>query len=134
MRVVVFGAGRTGARLACTLSHAGHAVAVIDWNASSFLRLPEDFSGETVLGNAMDQDILREAGIEDADAFVATTGGDNRNIMVSQIVRTVFAVPRVISRIKDPFRAHLYKTLGLDVECRTIAGAERILDLTLSPE
>ena len=76
----------------------------------------------------MDQDILRSAGIEQADAFVATTSGDNRNIMAGQIAEHVFRVPRVISRIKDPIRAEIYGRLGIKVDCRTIEGARIILD------
>jgi len=129
MRIVVFGSGRTGAWLVEQLLDAGHDVTVIDWNEAAFGRLPEHYSAATVLGNAMDEDVLRDAGVEGCDAFVATTGGDNRNIMVSQIVRTVFGVPKVISRIKDPIRADIYSGLGLEVECRTLAGATLILDL-----
>jgi trk system potassium uptake protein TrkA len=132
MRIIIMGAGRTGSRLAVMLENAGHDVRVIDWDAAAFQRLPEDFVGEEIIGNGVDQDVLRAAGIESADAFVACTSGDNRNIMASQIAQQVFAVPKVISRIRDPIRADIYGRMGIAVDCRTIVGAETILDLVLS--
>lgn len=129
MRVVIMGCGRTGSLLAVKLVAANHDVTVIDWNSAAFARLPQNFAGETVLGNAVDQDVLREAGIESADAFVAATSGDNRNIMASQIAQRVFRVPKVISRIRDPNRARLYQQSGMQVDCRTVEGARLILDL-----
>lgn len=134
MRVVIMGAGRTGARLAQSLVEDGQDVTVIDWDHSAFARLPEDFGGRTVFGNAMDQDVLRRAGISSADAFVAATSGDNRNIMAAEIVQQVFAVPKVITRIKDPIRAEIYRERGIEVDCRTTIGAELILDLVESPD
>lgn len=132
MRVVIMGAGRTGTRLAERLVLDGQHVTIIDWDPRAFARLPEDFEGRTVLGNAMDQDVLRRAGIASADAFVAATSGDNRNIMAAQVVQQVFAVPKVISRIKDPIRAEIYSSRGIEVDSRTLAGSELILDLVES--
>lgn len=121
------GSGRTGSLLADLLVHAGHEVTVIDWHESAFDRLSEDFPGETVLGNAVDQETLTRAGLNKADVFVAATSGDNRNIMASEIARTVFHVPRVISRVKDPNRAGIFKKLGIEIDCRTTEGVEAIL-------
>jgi trk system potassium uptake protein TrkA len=121
------GSGRTGSLLACLLARESHDVTVIDWHESAFDRLPDDFPGETVLGNAVDQETLHRAGIDSADVFVAATSGDNRNIMASEIARTVFHVPRVISRVKDPNRAGIFRKLGIEVDCRTTEGAEVIL-------
>jgi trk system potassium uptake protein len=127
VRIVIMGCGRTGSLLACLLDRAGHEVTVIDWHETAFDRLPDEFPGETVVGNAVDQETLTRAGIETADVFVAATSGDNRNIMASEIARTVFHVPRVISRVKDPNRAGIFKKLGIEVDCRTTEGAEFIL-------
>ncbi len=129
MRVILMGSGRTGSLLAAKLAAAEHDVTVIDWNQGAFARLPESFPGRTVVGNAVDQDVLRTAGIESADVFVAATSGDNRNIMAGQIALNVFHVPKVISRIKDPIRAEIYGQLGIEVDCRTTEGAQVILDL-----
>lgn len=127
--VLIMGCGRTGARLAEMLDADGHEVTVVDWDAASFDHLPETYGGRAVVGNALDQDVLRAAGITGVDSFVAATGGDNRNIMASQIARHVFAVPRVIARIKDPDRAEFFHNLGLEVDCRTSEGARLLLDL-----
>src|SRR5438270_11259625 len=96
------GCGRTGSLLAGNLADVGHGVTVIDYDDSAFSRLPESFPGEIILGNAIDVNVLRQAGIERADVFVAATSGDNRNIMASEIAQNVFHAPKVISRIKDP--------------------------------
>lgn len=127
MRVVIMGSGRTGSLLARLLTDAGNDVTIIDWDESAFERLPEDFPGETVLGNAVDHETLKQAGLETADVFVAATSGDNRNIMASEIALNVFRVPRVISRVKDPNRAGIFSQLGIEVDCRTTAGVEAIL-------
>lgn len=129
MRVIIMGSGRTGSQLAIMLVNAGHEVAVIDWNPASFTRLPADFPGETVVGNGLDQDVLREAGIEHADSFVAATSGDNRNIMASEIAQHVFRVPKVVCRIRDPSRAQIYVECGILVDCRTTEGVRVILDM-----
>jgi len=129
MRVVIMGSGRTGSLLAQMLDEANHAVTVIDWSASAFDRLPDDFRGATVVGNGVDVDILRAAGTPGADVFVAATSGDNRNIMASQIAQYVLHVPKIVCRIKDPNRARIYSALGMHVDCRTTKGADRIIDL-----
>jgi trk system potassium uptake protein len=129
MHVVIMGCGRTGSLLATMLTEAGHEISIIDWSESAFQRLPEDFQGQTVLGNAVDQDVLVEAGIERADAFVAATSGDNRNVMASEVVQRVFHVPKVVSRIKDPNRAEIFQDLGIEVDCRTVEGTEVLLEL-----
>ncbi|HZU13624.1 MAG TPA: TrkA family potassium uptake protein [Chloroflexota bacterium] len=129
MRVIIMGSGRTGSRLAGMLSRAGQDVTVIDWNEQALDRIPDDFAGQTIVGNAIDQDVLREAGIESADVFVAATSGDNRNIMASEIAYKVFSVPRVVCRVKDPNRARIFEGLGIIVDCRTTQGTQAILDM-----
>jgi trk system potassium uptake protein TrkA len=129
VRVVIMGSGRTGSRLANMLAEAGHGVCVVDWNESAFDRLGDDFTGETLLGNAIDAEVLREAGIERADVFVAATSGDNRNIMASEVARDLFRVPRVVCRVKDPNRARIFGQMDIKVDCRTLEGANAILSL-----
>ncbi|HEV3309729.1 MAG TPA: NAD-binding protein [Chloroflexota bacterium] len=128
MRVVIVGCGRVGSRTAHKLAQAGHDVVVVDSDKDAFSRLRDDFTGTTVSGNAIEQGTLRRAEADKADVFLAATGGDNRNIMTSQMALTMFRVPKVIARIKDPERARIYRELGLEVECRTISGAEAILE------
>ena len=117
------GCGRVGARLARMLTAADHEVTIMDVKSSAFSRLGSDFKGTTMLGNGIDQEVLRRAGIERADAFVAATQGDNRNIMASQIAQHVFGVKRVVTRIYDPLRSDTFKTLGIQAISPTIIGA-----------
>lgn len=114
MTIVIMGCGRVGGKLAAMLDAAGHRVTVLDLDAYSFRRLPLTFSGTALIGNGTDEDMLRKAGIENADAFIALTQGDNRNVMAAQIAKHVFKVPRVICRIYDPLRKDIYEQLGLE--------------------
>jgi trk system potassium uptake protein TrkA len=132
MHVVIMGCGRTGSLLAGMLTESGQQVTVIDWLEDAFTRLPENFPGDTIRGNAVDQDVLKAAGIATADVFIAATSGDNRNIMASEIAKKVFAVPQVISRIKDPDRAEIFHSMGIEVDCRTSQGVAVLLDLVAS--
>jgi len=124
MKVVIMGCGRVGAQLAGLLATDGHSVTVLDNDAYSFRRLPPDFSGTALIGNGLDQEVLKRAGIEEADAFVVVTQGDNRNVMAAQIAKHIFNVPRVICRIYDPLRRDLYDTLGLEAISPTTVFAQ----------
>lgn len=114
MKVIIMGCGRVGSRLAGLLDTAGHNVTVLDTDSYSFRRLQTGFKGKALVGNGIDEEALKRAGIEHADAFVAVTQGDNRNIMAAQIAKHVFGVKRVICRIYDPLRQELYESLGLE--------------------
>src|SRR5581483_3333545 len=102
MNVIIVGCGRVGALLATNLAAKGHDVTVLDMDMESFDRLPPAFKGRTMVGSGTDMDVQRRAGIEQADAFVACTPGDNRNIAACQIAREIFHVPKVVARINDP--------------------------------
>lgn len=118
------GCGRVGAELATTLDQEGHDITVLDINEYQFERfLPETFRGRKMRGNAIDQDVLRRAGIEHADAFIAATAGDNRNVTASQIAMHIFGVRRVVCRIYDPIREQMYHQLGLRTISPTKVGA-----------
>jgi trk system potassium uptake protein TrkA len=124
MKVVIMGCGRVGARLASLLEKDGHQVNILDTDDYSFRRLPPDYSGTALVGNGLDEDVLKKAGIMEADAFVAVTQGDNRNIMASQIAKHVFKVPRVVCRIYDPLRRDLYIKLGIEAISPTTIFAQ----------
>ena len=128
MKIVIMGCGRVGSRLAAQLDREGHAVSVIDVNPRQFKRLGENFSGNTIIGTGIDEDVLRAAGIDGADAFIAVTEGDNRNIMASQVAKEIFGVPEVITRIYDPVRNKIYRGLGLDTVCPTLIITDTIRD------
>ncbi len=124
MKVVIMGCGRVGAQLAGLLDADGHSVTILDTDAYSFRRLPPKFGGTALIGNGVNEEILKRAGIEEADAFVAVTQGDNRNVMAAQIAKHIFNVPKVISRIYDPLRQELYSTLGLEAISPTTIFAQ----------
>ena len=117
------GCGRVGARVAQMLTKAGHEVTVMDVSSSAFSRLGPDYKGTTILGDGTDQEVLKRAGIERADAFLAATQGDNRNIMSSQIAKHVFGIKHVVTRIYDPLRSDTFTALGLEAISPTIIGA-----------
>ena len=126
MKVVIMGCGRVGAQLAGLLDADGHKITILDTDAYSFRRLPPDFGGTALIGNGTDEEALKRAGIEEADVFVALTQGDNRNVMAAQIVKHIFNVPRVISRIYDPLRQELYDTLGIEAFSPTTIFAQLV--------
>ncbi len=126
MKVVIMGCGRVGAQLAILLDKENHKVTTLDINVDSFRRLPPEFKGKALLGNGMDENVLKKAGIEEADAFIAVTQGDNRNIMAAQIAKHIFKVPKVICRIYDPLRRDLYSMLGLDALSPTTIFAQML--------
>lgn len=116
MKVIIMGCGRAGAELAVMLERNGHEVTVLDSDPAAFGPLgylSQEFRGVRMVGNGIDQDVLRRAGIEQADAFVSVTRGDNRNVMACQVAKHVFGVPRVVSRVFDPIRNEMYRSLGL---------------------
>ncbi len=128
MFVIIMGCGRVGARLANLLVDAGHEVTILDVNSQAFWRLGPEFKGTTMVGNGIDVDVLRRAGIERADAFAACTQGDNRNIMASQIARHIFKVPKVVTRIYDPIRQQTFAELGLETISPTVLGANAFME------
>jgi trk system potassium uptake protein TrkA len=126
MKIVIVGCGRVGAMAARALAGAGHQVTVVDISRHAFDRLGSEFEGEMILGNGIDEDVLRRAGIEHADGFASLTNGDNRNIMAAQIAREIFKVPKVITRIYDPIRENVFREYGLDTVSPTLSGARKI--------
>ncbi|MBI4318361.1 MAG: TrkA family potassium uptake protein [Chloroflexi bacterium] len=129
MRVVIVGCGRVGSELAGQLSAEGHQVAIIDKNPLAFKRLRKGFKGITVEGNAFDLDVLKRAGIEQADGFASVTAGDNTNYVLAAMARSRFKVPRVVTRIYDPLRADIYRRLGVPTISSTVWGANKIREL-----
>lgn len=132
MYAIVIGCGRAGAEIAARMDAAGDAVVVIDRSRHAFHRLPDDFSGSTLVGTAIDLDVLEAAGVARADVLVAATYGDNSNLTAVQLARLKYQVPRVIARVKDPVRARVFAERGIETVCSTdiIAGAiiDRIAD------
>ncbi|MGW0433154.1 potassium channel family protein [Micromonospora sp. NPDC003197] len=127
MHIVIMGCGRVGSTLAHSLESRGHTVAVIDQDADSFRRLGADFGGLTVTGIGFDGEVLRQAGIERADAFAAVSSGDNSNIISARLARETFGVARVVARIYDQRRAQVYERLGIPTVATVRWTADRMV-------
>jgi trk system potassium uptake protein TrkA len=113
VRIVIAGCGRVGSDLALSLSDSGHDVSVVDVDAWSFRRLGSAFNGTTHEGQAYDIRVMRDAGIEFADAFAAVTSFDNVNLMAVQVANQVFGVPKTVARLDDPRRTDAYRALNI---------------------
>jgi trk system potassium uptake protein TrkA len=132
VKIIIMGCGRVGAQLASLLDAEGHQVTVLDIDAHSFRRLPPSFGGTALVGDGTDEEMLRKAGITEAEAFVAVTQGDNRNVMGAQIAKNIFNVQRVICRIYDPLRKDVYEALGLEAVSPTTVFAQLLRDKLLT--
>lgn len=123
MKVIIIGCGRVGSLVAQSLEAEGHSVAVIDRNPDAFRRLPEGFrfKGKKIVA----------VRIEEADALLALTDGDNTNAMVAQTARDIFHVPKVLARINDPLRADTYHGSGIPTICQTAIMANPVLEKIL---
>jgi trk system potassium uptake protein TrkA len=119
VKIVIVGCGRVGAAVAEAYDAGGHDVVIIDSQTSAFDRLPDSFHGRAVRGDGTDEDVLRKAGTEGADVFIALTEGDNRNVMAAQLAAEALGVGKVIAKLNDPVRAAAYADLGLATLCRT---------------
>lgn len=119
MNALIIGCGRVGSTIALQLQKEGWNVTVVDESEDALSRLGESWPGTFVVGHGMDTDLLREAGIEEADAVVACTDGDNTNIIVGQVAQKRFGIQCVVARILDPARAEFYAKRGLRTVCPT---------------
>ena len=127
MRILIMGCSRVGALVATALWKEGHGVVVLDPNAESLRLLPEELQESAIVADGTIEDELRRAGIEDADAFVAVTGGDTANALAAQMAKHVFQIDKVVCRINDPAHYEMYTELGLDA----VSPTQLISDLIL---
>jgi trk system potassium uptake protein TrkA len=127
VRVVIMGCGRVGILLTLELAKAGHDIAMIDKNPAAFDRLPPGFDARQVVGLGFDREVLEEAGIKEADAFLAVSSGDNSNIVSARVAREHYHVPKVIARIYDPMRADIYERLNIPTVSTTRWGVKQIV-------
>lgn len=114
MRVIIIGCGRLGSTLAKELSDAGHDVSIIDHDSDRLNVLGSGFNGQRIKGVEFDDDLLRDAGIQNSDVLLAVTPDDNINITVSLIAKKIYAVHRIITRINDQNRKYIYDNLGIE--------------------
>ena len=133
MFVLIVGAGRVGSAIAKTMLADGHEVSVLDEDPEAIALLErgqdrgwEDLGGAFTVGTALELDALLEAGIERADAFIASTDGDNTNLVIAQIAKRRFNVERVVVRVLDPLRAKWYREQGLLTVCPTEVAIDKL--------
>jgi trk system potassium uptake protein TrkA len=124
MRALVIGCGRVGSTVAKRLAADGWDVAVVDERQEALERLGERWEAPFIVGHGMDTRVLLEAGIDEADAVVVATDGDNTNLVIGQVAQRRFGVDFVVVRVLDPARAELYRELGLN----TISPTARAID------
>ncbi len=124
----MIGCGRVGSSVALDLQASGWEVSVVDEKEEALARLGDHWQGAFVVGHGMDIGVLREAGIEGADAVVVATNGDNTNIVIAQIAKEHFKVPRVIARIMDPARATWYAEQDMETISPTKVAIEMFRD------
>jgi trk system potassium uptake protein len=127
MKVIIMGYGRIGSQVGKLLTDKCHDVTIIDHDADADGRLGPDFKGRIFRGLGFDQNVLLQAGINEAEAFVAASHSDNANIVAARIARNIYHVPRVVARLFDPIRAEIYQRLGLITISPNNWGAERII-------
>jgi trk system potassium uptake protein len=127
VHIVIMGCGRVGSTLAHILEEQGHSVAIIDQDREAFRKLRSGFKGKRIVGVGFDQDVLSEAGIEEADGFAAVSSGDNSNVIAARVVRESFGVERVVARIYDPRRAEVYQRLGIPTVATVRWTADQML-------
>ena len=120
--------------MAQQLDGSGWDVTVLDENEDALGRLGESWTGGFLVGHGMDLHILREAGVEDADAVVITTDGDNTNLVIAQAAQKHFGVPTVVVRVLDPARAQFYATRGLRIVCPTSSAIEALVGAVRAAE
>src|SRR4051812_48848433 len=128
MKALIIGCGRVGSTIALQLQKEEWEVAVVDENEDALSRLGEHWPGAFIVGHGMDTDLLREAGIEEADAVVVATDGDNTNIVIGQVAQKRFGVRCVVVRILDPARADFYDSRGLRTVCPTKTAIDTLID------
>jgi trk system potassium uptake protein len=128
VNALIIGCGRVGSTIALQLHKEGWDVTVIDENEDALSRLGENWPGSFVVGHGMDTDLLRSAGIEEADAVVVSTDGDNTNIVIGQVAQKRFGIQCVIARILDPARADFYAARGLRTVCPTKTAIDTLTE------
>lgn len=134
MKAIVVGCGRVGSSVALQLHDSGWDVTCIDENEDALTRLGESWTGGFLVGHGMDLQLLREAGVEEADAIVVTTDGDNSNIVIGQVAQGQFQVPTVVVRVLDPGRAQFYSERGLRIVCPTSSAIETLVGAVRATE
>lgn len=134
MKIVILGLSRFGLQIAGLMRKAGHQLTLIDRDPDAFTRLPSDFAATRILGIGIDQDVMRKAGVNQADLFVACTDSDNTNLMAAQVAKVVFNIKRSVARVHDEDRADIFNAMGLiEVICPTQEAARELNNSIAKP-
>lgn len=133
MYIVIAGGGKIGEYLATTLLSSGNYVAVIEEDVATADRLSSVLEGRylVVCGDGCDSRFQEDAGIRKADAFVATTGQDDDNLVSCEIAQRVFNVPRVIARVNSPKNLRIFREVGIECVSSTTLIAKLIEEETM---
>ena len=134
MRIIIIGCGRIGAQLAYSLYKRGNQVSVVDENVASFNNLPPDFKGRIQEGDALNQEVLKRAGIETCDGLAAVTNVDTLNVAICHIAQTEYHIANVVARNYDPHLRPLFESFNIQVISSTSWGSQRIEELLLDTE
>jgi trk system potassium uptake protein TrkA len=134
VKAIVIGCGRVGSSIARQLLSEGWEVTAVDENEDALIRLGENWPGGFVVGHGMDVDVLRGAGIEETDAVVVATNGDNTNLVIGQVAQKRFDIQCVVVRVLDPARAKFYEERGLRTVCPTSTAIDVLTEAVRSCE
>ena len=134
MKLVVIGCGRVGSAVARDLADEGWDVTVVDEQEEALARLGSRWSGGFLVGHGMDADVLKKAGVPDADAVVVATSGDNTNLVIGQVLQKRYGIGCVVVRVLDPARAQFYAERGLRTVCPTQTAIATLTDVVRSAE
>jgi len=128
LKALIIGCGRVGSSIALQLQKEGWEVTVVDENEDALSRLGDHWPGVFLVGHGMDVELLREAGIEDADAVVVATDGDNTNLVIGQVAQKRFGIECVVVRVLDPARADFYSARGMRTVCPTKTAIDTLTE------
>lgn len=126
MRVVIAGAGKVGYHLTEILHKENHIVSTIEREQDLCDRLALDVDSLVICGDATSIKDLEDAEIQEADVLIATTGKDEDNLLICQIAKLKFKIPKIIARINNPKNERIFKELGIEY---TVSSTKIIVNL-----
>ena len=126
MRSIIIGGGKVGFNLLKTMKERGHLVTLIERDRALCEKIADETNGNIIWGDGTDLDVLRDAGIEDAEIIAAVTGTDEENLVICQIAKISYEGKTTIARVNNPKNMKMFKTLGID---STVCSTDVIANL-----
>jgi trk system potassium uptake protein TrkA len=114
MFIIIAGAGRVGYNLAKGLLAEGHEIALVEKDKTRYQILADEFGESVIYGDASDAFTLKQTGANRSDLLVATAGNDEDNLIICQMAKIVYMVPRTLARVNDPKNEPIFTKLGID--------------------